>query len=120
MAYSDYYRNIYLEKKMDTKTNRQVIVRARRMKRFYIILFIGFAFVSSYGQVKTIHVFVALCDNENQGIVCVPETIGNGLDASRNLYWGAGYGVRNFFDKRTSDWKLLKVIETKDSVILEK
>ena len=39
-----------------------------------------------FGQTKTIHVFVALCDNENQGIVKVPAVIGNGQDARNNLY----------------------------------
>lgn len=29
---------------------------------------------------KTIHVYVALCDNVYQGIVPVPKTIGNGDD----------------------------------------
>ncbi|MEM6697149.1 MAG: hypothetical protein AAF599_02045, partial [Bacteroidota bacterium] len=46
-------------------------------------------------QTQTIHVFVALCDNVNQGIVPVPEHLGNGQDANSNLYWGAAYGVKN-------------------------
>ncbi|WP_316785612.1 hypothetical protein [Pedobacter frigiditerrae] len=37
---------------------------------------------------KTIHVFVALCDNKYQGIVPVPKAIGNGQDPDNNLYWG--------------------------------
>jgi hypothetical protein len=40
-------------------------------------------------SVKTIHVFVALCDNKNQGIVPVPEKLGRGDDPDGNLYWGA-------------------------------
>lgn len=35
---------------------------------------------------KTIHVLVALCDNKYQGIVPVPEKIGNGQDPDQNLY----------------------------------
>ena len=46
-----------------------------------------------YAQVKTIHVFVALYDNKYQGIIPVPQKIGNGQDPRLNLYWGAGYGV---------------------------
>ena len=59
--------------------------------------------------VKTIHVFVALCDNKYQGIVPVAENIGNGQNAATNLYWGAAYGVKTFFNK-SNEWKL---IETK-------
>ncbi len=38
---------------------------------------------------KTIHVLVALCDNTYQGIVPVPEKIGNGQNPDQNLYWGS-------------------------------
>ena len=61
---------------------------------------------------KTIHVFVALCDHINQGIVSVPESLGNGQNPTTNLYWGALYGVKlilrseldffNIHDKRKS------------------
>jgi hypothetical protein len=56
---------------------------------------------------RIIHVFVALCDNVNQGIVKVPAAIGNGQDAANYLYWGAAYGVKSFFKKQT-DWTMLK------------
>src|SRR6187551_3111970 len=56
---------------------------------------------------KTIHVFVALCDNEYQGIVPVPAKIGNGQDAATNLYWGCGAGVRTYF-KNSKSWTLVK------------
>ena len=49
------------------------------------------------------HVLVALCDNENQGIVPVPKTLGNGLDLRNNLYWGALYGIRTEF-KKSANW----------------
>ncbi len=55
----------------------------------------------------TIHVFVPLCDNLNQGIVKVPEKIGNGQDPANNLYWGCGYGVKTFFSK-AADWQVVK------------
>ncbi len=55
---------------------------------------------------KLIHVLVALCDNQFQGIVPVPPKIGNGDDPANNLYWGAAFGVKTFF-KRASGWKLL-------------
>ena len=46
---------------------------------------------------RTVHVFVALADNQNQGIVPVPAALGNGRDPQRNLYWGAAYGLKTFF-----------------------
>lgn len=58
-------------------------------------------------KARVIHVFVALCDNVNQGIVKVPAAIGNGQDAAGNLYWGAAYGVKSYF-KKQSDWVLVK------------
>ncbi|WP_240732446.1 hypothetical protein [Flavobacterium alkalisoli] len=67
---------------------------------------------------KTIHVYVALCDNKYQGIVPVPKAIGNGQDPDNNLYWGCGYGIRTYFKKSTK-WKLLKK-EKKDSLIMER
>jgi len=54
-----------------------------------------------------IHVFVALCDNVNQGIVPVAPALGNGDDPQRNLYWGAAFGVKTFF-ARSRDWQLVE------------
>lgn len=53
------------------------------------------------GQTKprVIHVFVALADNQHQGIVPVPAALGNGDDPAHNLYWGAAFGVQTFFRK---------------------
>ena len=59
---------------------------------------------SSY---KTIHILVALCDNKYQGIVPVPAGIGNGQNPNTNLYWGCGYGVRNYF-KKSKEWTFLE------------
>mgnify|MGYP001606891461 CR=1 FL=1 len=58
--------------------------------------------------VKTIHIFVALCDNKYQGIVPVPVKIGNGQDINNNLYWGCGFGIRTYF-KNSKEWKLIKI-----------
>jgi len=55
---------------------------------------------------RLIHVVVALCDNQFQGIVPVPPKIGDGDDPRNNLYWGAAYGVKTFFQK-AKDWSLL-------------
>ncbi len=67
---------------------------------------------------KTIHIYVALCDNKYQGIVPVPKGIGNGQDPNSNLYWGCGYGIRTYF-KKSADWKLLKTQKVND-IILER
>lgn len=56
---------------------------------------------------RVIHIFVALCDNQYQGIVPVPAKIGNGQDPNNNLYWGCAFGIRTYFRKST-EWKFLK------------
>ncbi|MBW1297607.1 hypothetical protein [Aquimarina litoralis] len=89
------------------------------MKTISAIIFLLLSIIT-FGQTKTIHVFVALCDNVNQGIVPVPERIGNGQDPKNNLYWGAGYGVKTFFKVKAKDWKLVKSIPSKNTNILER
>lgn len=114
------------------------------MKNFQLILFcIFFTFLSCNSQTKnsndettviskevnknvtqfdkstkTIHIFVALCDNKYQGIVPVPAKIGNGQDPNNNLYWGCGFGIRTYF-KNSKEWKLVKT-QKLDSTILER
>ena len=65
---------------------------------------------------KVIHVFVALCDNVNQGIVKVSPKIGNGQDQVNNLYWGAAYGVKSYFKKQT-DWQFIKSWKYSDTIL---
>lgn len=67
---------------------------------------------------RTIHIFVALCDNKYQGIVPVPAKIGNGQDPHLNLYWGCGYGIRTHFNK-SPEWTLLRK-EKLDDMRLER
>jgi len=62
---------------------------------------------------KSVYVVVALCDNEHQGIVKVRDELGNGRDPSRNLYWGAMYGVKTFFAK-SDNWKVLSAEKPPD------
>jgi len=75
--------------------------------------------LQSISQARYIHVLVALCDNKNQGIVPVPEKIGNGQDPANNLYWGCGFGVKTFL-KKQPDWTLLKQINNPSSSIYER
>lgn len=44
------------------------------------------ACVGAFAETRRVHVFVALADNEHQGIAKVPVKIGNGDDAANNLY----------------------------------
>ena len=75
--------------------------------------------VLSSAQPRVIHVLVALCDNVNQGIVPVPEKIGNGQDPANNLYWGCAFGVKTFM-KKQAEWKLIKQINNPEKYIYER
>ena len=91
------------------------------MKQFYFLLVLLTFSFKGLTQTKTIHVFVALCDNQYQGIVPVPEKLGNGQSPKSNLYWGAAYGVKSFFKYKTKDWALVKQeFNTNNNKILER
>ena len=90
------------------------------MKSTFLLISLLFTFLFSFSQTKTIHVFVALCDNEFQGIVRVPERIGNGKDPVHNLYWGAGYGVKSYFKLKTKDWVLVEEMDSDNPFILDR
>ena len=51
---------------------------------------------------KTVHIIVVLADNANQGIVPVPDKLGDGMNPRTNLYWGALYGVKTHFRRQNS------------------
>jgi hypothetical protein len=89
-----------------------------RVSAIIIIALLFLPCESKGDGIKTIHVFVALCDNQYQGIVPVPAALGNGQNPNTNLYWGALYGVRTYF-KKSSEWKLLATIKV-NGVILER
>ncbi len=89
-------------------------------QKYFLVLIVFILSIKSYSQAKTIHVFVALCDNQFQGIVPVPSKIGNGKDPKLNLYWGAAYGVSNFFNVKTKDWKLVKHLESTNTNVLDR
>lgn len=48
-------------------------------------------------SVKVVHVIVGLCDRSQPGMEQVPPSLGNGTDPSRNLYWGAQFGLKTWF-----------------------
>jgi hypothetical protein len=68
---------------------------------------------------RTVHVFVALADNQSQGIIPVPAKLGNGEDPEHNLYWGSAYGVRTFF-ARSADWERIACGQKPKAEILER
>tara|TARA_R110002096_G_scaffold276109_3_gene470079 strand:- start:147196 stop:147963 length:768 start_codon:yes stop_codon:yes gene_type:complete len=75
---------------------------------------------SILSEARTIHVFVALADNFSQSIAPVPANLGDGNDASNNLYWGAAYGLKTYFGKKSKDWVLIKKLEGDSLFILER
>ena len=74
---------------------------------------------AAVNSVPVIHVFVALADNVNQGIVPVSASLGNGDNTKTNLYWGAAFGIRTFFSK-SKDWQLISVTPNPSVTILER
>ncbi|MCP4438738.1 MAG: hypothetical protein GY810_07310 [Aureispira sp.] len=71
-------------------------------------------------QPLVVHVFVPLCDNENQGIVPTSRpSLGNGLSLKSNLYWATSTGMKKYF-KTDSKWQLLDNFYDVDSNVLER
>jgi len=68
---------------------------------------------------RTVHVFVALADNQHQGIVPVAATLGNGEDPQRNLYWGSAYGVKSYFG-HSADWTRVRCRDKPKAEVLER
>lgn len=77
------------------------------MKFPLTLLFLVISLLASEAAPRTIAVFVALCDNDSQGIAPVPARIGDGNKPAANLYWGCSDGLASFF-KRSDKWKLIK------------
>ena len=71
------------------------------------------------GKPIVIHVIVLLCDNQYQRINPVPNTLGNGQNPDRNLYWGALYGVQRYLS-REANWEIILREGDTDEGILER
>ena len=84
-----------------------------------LLISLNFSHIRAQDSVRTIHVFVALCDRENQGIISSNPSLENGEDAKNNQYWGALYGVKNFF-KRSENWQLLSTVRNPKGEIIER
>ena len=84
-----------------------------------MLCFCVLAWHDALSDPKRVHVFVALADNEHQGIAKVPVKIGNGDDADSNLYWGTTDGFKSVFG-RSKAWKLEKTEKNPSAEILER
>ena len=71
------------------------------------------------GKPLVAHVVVVLADNKHQGIVPVPEKLGNGQDPRNNLYWGALYGLRTHLIRK-AQWVLVAKTKNPAKYILER
>lgn len=96
-------------------------VRARAFVLWALSSVVSFAALQSPAQdaPRVVHVFVALADNQYQGIVPVPARIGNGDDPDHNLYWGSGGGVKTYF-RHAQEWTLLSSGQRPKNEILER
>lgn len=81
------------------------------------LLILALLTATAAAEPATIRVFVALADNQTQGILPVPAKIGNGNNAPNNLYWGCSDALPPVF-KASGDWKLISTGKGgKDAVI---
>jgi hypothetical protein len=85
---------------------------------FLSLILFGFC-PTSKASPRVVHVFVALADNQHQGIILVPAALGNGSDPQRNLYWGAAYGVKSFF-RASKEWELIWSGRPSKDAVLER
>ena len=91
----------------------------RRVAAIALVCIVSAAVWAQESGLRTVHVFVALADNQHQGIVPVAAVLGNGEDSERNLYWGSAYGVKTFF-ARSTDWVKIRCGEKPKAEILER
>lgn len=85
----------------------------------FAALFAAACAVGQTSELRTVHVFVALADNQHQGIVPVAAILGNGEDATHNLYWGSAYGVKTFFG-RSPDWERIRCTDRPRAEVIER
>lgn len=69
------------------------------------------------GRPLVLYVVVPLCSNEQ--IDCGGPLAGRPADLEHNIYWGAVFGARRFFDRKGSGWERVEVTR-KDVVFLER
>lgn len=121
-----HYRSEGNEEVLETGLRLQkirVVVARALLAAVGLSLFCGLAREPAHAQdvdpPRTVHVFVALADNQHQGIISVPAKLGNGDDPEHNLYWGAAYGVKTYF-ARSAEWQLLRPSRKPKPEVLER
>ena len=77
------------------------------MKKIYLILILICSYVFSQDEIKTIHVYVTLADTY-QGIVSSNPLLEDGRNLRTNQYWGALYGVKQYFE-RSDNWEKIPI-----------
>ena len=95
------------------------LIVSPRMALALLVFFLLTGSCAGQGSPRVVHVFVALADNQHQGIVPVPAFLGNGSDPQRNLYWGAAFGVKTYF-KASQQWELISHGRGPKDAILER
>ncbi len=70
------------------------------------------------GRPLVTHVFVPLCSNEQ--INCGAKWAGNPAGLKTNIYWGAIYGARRFFEREDSGWERVELTSGDGSPLLER
>jgi len=69
------------------------------------------------GRPLVLYVVVPLCSNDQ--INCGSPIAGRSAGLEHNVYWGASFGARHFFDRRGSGWEQVEVSK-KDGIFLER
>lgn len=69
------------------------------------------------GRPLVLYVVVPLCSNEQ--INCGSAIAGRSAGLEHNVYWGASFGAKHFFDRRGSGWEQVEV-SRQDGVFLER
>jgi hypothetical protein len=69
------------------------------------------------GHPLVTYVVVPLCDSDQ--INCGSAVAGRPADLEHNLYWGAQFGARRFFERKNSGWERVEITR-KDAVFLER
>lgn len=96
-----------------------MLLRRHLRAILFIALLLAQGFLFAQNAPRTVHVFVALADNANQGIVPVPAKLGNGEDPEHNLYWGSAFGVKTYF-ARSLEWTLISCNNKTKHEVLER
>jgi hypothetical protein len=102
---------------VSTKVEKEVKKYFPIQSRDTILKQIGFK--KANGKPLVVHIFIPLCDNENQGIVPTTASLGNGLSLRTNLYWATRSGTKRFFQNH-SEWKMIYDKKDIDTNVLER